>query len=57
MGYWKSIQGRRASLANIDVRGKIVFDETGKIGRIETGVAIMNAGGVAMILMNEELKC
>ncbi|KAL2516960.1 Subtilase family protein [Abeliophyllum distichum] len=43
-----------ATLANIDVRGKIVLCETGGIGRIAKGRAVRSAGGAAMILMNQE---
>ncbi|CAI9755392.1 unnamed protein product [Fraxinus pennsylvanica] len=44
-----------ASLANINVRGKIVLCEIGgNIGRIAKGQAVRNAGGAAMILMNQE---
>ncbi|CAI9758280.1 unnamed protein product [Fraxinus pennsylvanica] len=45
-----------ASLANINVRGKIALCETGSIERIETGQAIRNAGCVAVIFMNKELE-
>ncbi|KAL2543817.1 Subtilisin-like protease SBT1.2 [Forsythia ovata] len=44
----------QATLANIDVRGKIVLCETGGIGRIAKGRAVRSAGGAAMILMNQE---
>ncbi|CAI9768259.1 unnamed protein product [Fraxinus pennsylvanica] len=43
-----------ASLASIDIRGKIVLCETGEIESIEKGQAVRNSGGVAMILMNQE---
>ncbi|CAI9784501.1 unnamed protein product [Fraxinus pennsylvanica] len=45
-----------ASLANIDVRGKIMLCEMGRKGRIKTGQAIRNAGCTAVIFMNEELE-
>ncbi|KAL3820940.1 hypothetical protein ACJIZ3_006845 [Penstemon smallii] len=42
------------SLQNIDVRGRIVLCEVGIIGRIAKGVAVRNAGGAAMILINQQ---
>ncbi|XP_022858147.1 subtilisin-like protease SBT1.2 [Olea europaea var. sylvestris] len=43
------------SLAYINIKGKIVLCETGgNIGRIAKGQAVRNAGGAAMILMNQE---
>ncbi|KAL5815320.1 hypothetical protein ACOSQ4_025961 [Xanthoceras sorbifolium] len=43
------------SLNGTDVKGKIVLCERGGgIGRIDKGVEVKNAGGAAMILMNEE---
>ncbi|TXG51022.1 hypothetical protein EZV62_023546 [Acer yangbiense] len=43
------------SLNGTDVKGKIVLCERGGgIGRIDKGVEVKNAGGVAMILMNDE---
>ncbi|CAI9784502.1 unnamed protein product [Fraxinus pennsylvanica] len=45
-----------ASLANIDVRGKVVLCETGRIGRIKTGQAFRKAGCAAVIFMNKELE-
>ncbi|KAL3498740.1 hypothetical protein ACH5RR_041472 [Cinchona calisaya] len=43
------------SLDNADVRGKVVLCERGGgIGRINKGQTVKDAGGAAMILMNEE---
>ncbi|XP_059442023.1 subtilisin-like protease 4 [Corylus avellana] len=43
------------SLKDIDVKGKVVLCERGGgIGRIAKGEEVRNAGGAAMILMNEE---
>ncbi|KAK4843202.1 hypothetical protein QYF36_005259 [Acer negundo] len=43
------------SLNGTDVKGKIVLCERGGgIGRIDKGVEVKNAGGAAMILMNDE---
>ncbi|XP_015899118.4 subtilisin-like protease 3 [Ziziphus jujuba] len=45
----------RGSLSNTDVKGKIVLCERGgMIPRIAKGEEVKNAGGVAMILMNEK---
>ncbi|KAI9174506.1 hypothetical protein LWI28_018371 [Acer negundo] len=45
------------SLSSSDVQGKIVLCERGGgIGRIEKGQTVKDAGGVAMILMNDELN-
>ncbi|KAK4486427.1 hypothetical protein RD792_009102 [Penstemon davidsonii] len=44
------------SLQNIDLQGRIVFCEGGVIGSVEKGVAVRNAGGAAMILMNTETQ-
>ncbi|KAJ4712912.1 Subtilisin-like protease [Melia azedarach] len=44
------------SLNGVDVNGKIVLCERGGgIGRIAKGIEVKNAGGAAMILMNDEL--
>ncbi|KAL0288746.1 UNVERIFIED_CONTAM: Subtilisin-like protease SBT1.7 [Sesamum angustifolium] len=44
-----------ALLRNIDVQGKIVLcEEGGGIGRITKGRAVRNAGGAAMILVNQQ---
>ncbi|CAN4105631.1 unnamed protein product [Withania somnifera] len=46
--------GNCESLARTVVRGKIVLCETiGNLSRVEKGRAVKNAGGVAMILRNE----
>ncbi|XP_017233328.1 subtilisin-like protease [Daucus carota subsp. sativus] len=43
------------SLDNMDVKGKVVFCERGgDIARITKGQTVKDAGGAAMILMNEE---
>ncbi|KAL3499443.1 hypothetical protein ACH5RR_038536 [Cinchona calisaya] len=42
------------SLNNNDVRGKVVLCDRGIIGRIEKGKNVKDAGGAAMILMNQE---
>lgn len=43
------------SLHNIDIKGKVVLCERGGgIGRIAKGQEVKDAGGAAMILMNEE---
>ncbi|KAI9173903.1 hypothetical protein LWI28_008485 [Acer negundo] len=45
------------SLSSSDVQGKIVLCERGGgIGRIEKGQTVKDAGGVALILMNDELN-
>ncbi|RVX15399.1 Subtilisin-like protease SBT1.4 [Vitis vinifera] len=43
------------SLKNIDVKGKVVLcDRGGGIARIDKGTEVKNAGGAAMILVNQE---
>lgn len=43
------------SLMNVDVQGKVVLcDNGGGIGRIAKGRAVRNAGGAAMILVNQQ---
>ncbi|RWR97943.1 Peptidase S8/S53 domain-containing protein [Cinnamomum micranthum f. kanehirae] len=42
------------SLDGIDVKGKAVLCERGRIGDIAKGLVVKNAGGAAMILMNTE---
>ncbi|XVF13249.1 hypothetical protein REPUB_Repub08aG0192300 [Reevesia pubescens] len=44
------------SLRDIDVKGKIVLCEIGEIPRIGKGQEVKDAGGAAMILMNDELN-
>ncbi|KAI3756480.1 hypothetical protein L1987_56301 [Smallanthus sonchifolius] len=41
------------SLDHADVKGKVVVCDRGVIGRIEKGQIVKNAGGVAMILLNQ----
>lgn len=43
------------SLKGIDVKGKVVLCERGVVGRIDKGQEAKDAGGVAMILMNQEI--
>ncbi|KAF2298921.1 hypothetical protein GH714_029109 [Hevea brasiliensis] len=43
------------SLENFDVKGKIVLcDRGGLVGRVEKGQVVKDAGGIGMILANEE---
>ncbi|KAL4565770.1 hypothetical protein LXL04_029875 [Taraxacum kok-saghyz] len=42
------------SLIGMDVKGKVVLCERGVNGRIEKGQVVKDAGGAAMILMNQE---
>ncbi|GJY30419.1 subtilisin-like protease SBT1.2 [Tanacetum coccineum] len=42
------------SLDGIDVKGQIVLCERGVTARLEKGEVVKNAGGAAMILMNQE---
>ncbi|KAG8659326.1 subtilisin-like protease [Manihot esculenta] len=45
------------SLRNVDIKGKIVLCERGgEIDRIGKGEEVLDGGGVAMILMNDELS-
>ncbi|KAK6137645.1 hypothetical protein DH2020_028571 [Rehmannia glutinosa] len=44
----------RESLNRTDIRGKMVVCELGGISRTEKGNAVKNAGGAAMILVNNE---
>lgn len=43
------------SLNQTDIQGKIVVCDAGGIGAIEKGSAVKNAGGVAMILVNDQV--
>ncbi|KAF8032922.1 hypothetical protein BT93_D1726 [Corymbia citriodora subsp. variegata] len=42
------------SLQGIDVKGKVVLCERGVVSRIDKGQEVKDAGGIAMILMNQE---
>ncbi|KAG8374819.1 hypothetical protein BUALT_Bualt10G0035200 [Buddleja alternifolia] len=43
------------SLSGVDVKGKVVFcDRGGGIGRLDKGQEVKNAGGLAMILANQQ---
>ncbi|XP_030476143.2 subtilisin-like protease 4 [Syzygium oleosum] len=56
-GYQKSALCAEGSLRNSDVKGKVVLCERGGgIGRIAKGQEVKEAGGAAMILMNDELN-
>ncbi|RWR89324.1 Peptidase S8/S53 domain-containing protein [Cinnamomum micranthum f. kanehirae] len=44
------------SLDGIDVKGKAVLCERGRIGDIAKGLVVKNAGGSAMIVMNREYE-
>ncbi|KAI3505110.1 hypothetical protein L1887_27021 [Cichorium endivia] len=44
------------SLEGMDVKGKVVLCERGVTARIEKGQVVKDAGGAAMILMNEEAQ-
>ncbi|KAJ0802811.1 putative cucumisin [Helianthus annuus] len=41
------------SLDHVDVKGKVVACDRGVIGRLDKGETVKNAGGVAMILLNQ----
>ncbi|KAF2298927.1 hypothetical protein GH714_029163 [Hevea brasiliensis] len=54
---WKPIISSMCtgSLENFDVKGKIVLcDRGGLVGRVEKGQVVKDAGGIGMILANEE---
>ncbi|XXG58821.1 hypothetical protein AAC387_Pa04g1026 [Persea americana] len=44
------------SLDGIDVKGKVVLCERGRIGDIAKGLVVKNAGGSVMILTNKEVE-
>ncbi|KAI4367929.1 hypothetical protein MLD38_016552 [Melastoma candidum] len=44
------------SLSSSDVKGKVVLCERGVIARVDKGKEVKEAGGAAMILMNDEIN-